>query len=235
MRRVAVVPEDTCFKPVGKPMRELEEVVLSLYELEALRLADGLGLYQEEAAERMHVSRATFARIIKNARRKTADALIQGKALRIEGGPALHQPDTDPSDEKPMSTSHSHTKESQRPMKIAISVKGNDLSSPLNPQYGRALNFLLIDENTNEVSVLYNEESANLSHGAGVRTTQRLARCGVSVVITGRTGPKATSALQTANIDVYYSRDKTAAEALDRYRKNELDNQPPARKGGSPP
>lgn len=70
-------------------MRVLEEVTLTLDELEALRLADFNGLYQEQAAEKMNISRATFARIIESARRKVADALLHGKALRVEGGPVL--------------------------------------------------------------------------------------------------------------------------------------------------
>jgi predicted DNA-binding protein (UPF0251 family) len=60
---------------------------MTLDELEALRLADLLGLYHEEAAGRMGVSRATFGRIVERARRKSAEALVEGKALRIEGGP----------------------------------------------------------------------------------------------------------------------------------------------------
>lgn len=68
-------------------MSELEEVELTLDELEALRLADLEGLYQEEAAARMEVSRATFARIVEAARRKVATALVHGNALRIGGGP----------------------------------------------------------------------------------------------------------------------------------------------------
>jgi hypothetical protein len=55
-------------------------------ELEALRLADKEGLYQEQAAEGMHISRPTFGRIVESARRKVAEALVEGKALRIEGG-----------------------------------------------------------------------------------------------------------------------------------------------------
>jgi predicted DNA-binding protein (UPF0251 family) len=65
----------------------LREVVLALDELEALRLADLEGLYQERAAERMGVSRSTFARTVEVARRKIAEVLIGGLALRIEGGP----------------------------------------------------------------------------------------------------------------------------------------------------
>jgi len=64
----------------------LEEVILTLDELESLRLADLDGLYQEQAAEQMRISRPTFARIVEEARRKVADALVHGKALRLEGG-----------------------------------------------------------------------------------------------------------------------------------------------------
>lgn len=88
-RWVDFLPGVTYFKPAGIPLRELEEVTLTLDELEALRLADLLGLYQEEAAERMRVSRPTFGRIVESARRKVAEALVSGKALRVEGGPVL--------------------------------------------------------------------------------------------------------------------------------------------------
>jgi predicted DNA-binding protein (UPF0251 family) len=80
------VPGCRLFKPAGVPARELEEIVLLLDELEAMRLADFEGLYQEEAAERMHVSRPTFGRIVESARRKIARALLEGQAIRIEGG-----------------------------------------------------------------------------------------------------------------------------------------------------
>lgn len=73
------------FKPQGIPLRELEVVSLSVEELEALRLADIEELYQESAAERMEVSRPTFQRILKEAHRKVAIALVEGKALGIEG------------------------------------------------------------------------------------------------------------------------------------------------------
>lgn len=89
MRRIHVVPGTTYFKPAGVPLHALEEVVLALDELEALRLADLEALYQEEAAAKMNVSRPTFARVIETARRKVADALVNGKALRIEGGPVV--------------------------------------------------------------------------------------------------------------------------------------------------
>ena len=86
LRHIDVSPSAAYFKPAGIPARLLDEVVLTLDELEALRLADSDGLYQEQAAERMKISRPTFSRVIKQARRKVADALIHGKALRIETG-----------------------------------------------------------------------------------------------------------------------------------------------------
>jgi len=85
-RRVGSVPESNYFKPRGIPISALEEVVLTVDEFEAIRLADLEGLYQEQAAERMNISRQTFGRIIESGHRKVADALVGGKALKIEGG-----------------------------------------------------------------------------------------------------------------------------------------------------
>jgi len=85
-RRVNFVPGVTYFKPAGIPMRDLEEVCLSVEEVEALRLKELLGMEQEQGAESMNISRTTFQRILSSARQKMADALLNGKALRIEGG-----------------------------------------------------------------------------------------------------------------------------------------------------
>lgn len=86
LRRVEFKPEFTYFKPAGIPKRELEEVVLHVEEVEAIRLKDLEDLEQEECAERMHISRPTFQRLLVSARKKIAEALIEGKALRVEGG-----------------------------------------------------------------------------------------------------------------------------------------------------
>jgi predicted DNA-binding protein (UPF0251 family) len=80
------MPESDYFKPRGIPLSMLEEVILTVDEFEAIRLADLEGLYQEQAAEKMKVSRPTFGRIIDSAHRKVAEALVKGKALKIEGG-----------------------------------------------------------------------------------------------------------------------------------------------------
>ncbi|MEW6723449.1 MAG: DUF134 domain-containing protein [Bacillota bacterium] len=85
-RAVSFLPEHTYFKPAGVPRRDLDEVILSVEELEALRLKDIQGLEQAEAAELMKVARTTFRRVLIDARAKVADALVNGKAIRIEGG-----------------------------------------------------------------------------------------------------------------------------------------------------
>lgn len=85
-RRVAFLPGVTYFKPAGIPLRALEEVRLSVEEAEAIRLKDLEGLEQEEGAEKMNISRPTFQRVLASARQKIAGALLNGKAIRIEGG-----------------------------------------------------------------------------------------------------------------------------------------------------
>ena len=85
-RRVEQYPGFNCFKPTGIPMNDLAEVHLNVEEIEAIRLRDLESLEHEECAARMSVSRPTFHRILASARQKIADALINGKALRIQGG-----------------------------------------------------------------------------------------------------------------------------------------------------
>jgi len=85
-RKVSSIPLITYFKPAGIRMAELEEVGLLVEEAEAIRLKDLEGLEQEECAQKMNISRSTFSRILDSARQKIADALLNGKAIRIEGG-----------------------------------------------------------------------------------------------------------------------------------------------------
>jgi uncharacterized protein len=85
-RMIKNLPNVTYYKPRAIPLSQLEEVALSYDEYEAIRLADLDGLYQEEAAVIMKISRPTFGRIIELAHKKIADALINGKAIKIEGG-----------------------------------------------------------------------------------------------------------------------------------------------------
>jgi len=82
-RCIGFAPGFICFKPCGRPGRGLETVELRADELEALRLSDLEGLYQEECAQRMQISRTTLSRTLAEAHRKVADALIHGRRLVI--------------------------------------------------------------------------------------------------------------------------------------------------------
>lgn len=95
LRWVSAVPKVTYFKPQGAPLDSLTDISLCVEGLEALRLADMLGLNAEEASVGMGVSRHTFGRILAEARAKVARALVTGAALRIEGGHYEVAPEVD--------------------------------------------------------------------------------------------------------------------------------------------
>ena len=85
-RRILAEPNVTYFKPRGIPLMQLEEVILSVEEFEAVRLKDLEGLEQGVCAKKMNISQPTFHRLVISARKKIADAIINGKAIKIEGG-----------------------------------------------------------------------------------------------------------------------------------------------------
>jgi predicted DNA-binding protein (UPF0251 family) len=92
------MPKVTCFRPYGVPDNELQSIVLTVDELESIRLADKEGLYQADAAMRMNVSRPTFGRILEAAHKKVAEAIVDGKQLCIEGGVIRSLCDSVPTD-----------------------------------------------------------------------------------------------------------------------------------------
>ena len=89
IRRVVGRPNSSYFKPAGIPKVNLEESVLAADEFEAVRLKDLLSLDQNDCAEKMNISQPTFHRLVLSARKKIADAIVNGKAIKIEGGTHL--------------------------------------------------------------------------------------------------------------------------------------------------
>ena len=85
-RWIKCLPGEIFFKPRCKKLKELEEVTLSLDEYEAIRLACLEKLEHEDAAKKIKISRPTFSRILDSAHYKIADALVNIKAIKIEGG-----------------------------------------------------------------------------------------------------------------------------------------------------
>ncbi len=85
-RWVKCLPGERCFRPIAIPGSKLQGVVLTLDEIEAMRLACLEGLKQEEAAKLMKISRPTFSRVISSACKKLADAIVNIKSIKVEGG-----------------------------------------------------------------------------------------------------------------------------------------------------
>ncbi|MGF1693576.1 DUF134 domain-containing protein [Photobacterium kagoshimensis] len=86
-RRIGCRPAYSCFKPNGVPMSELSHHQLAADELEAIRLVDLMGLQQQPAAEQLGVSRQTLGNILASARKKIAQALVEGMALELQSAP----------------------------------------------------------------------------------------------------------------------------------------------------
>lgn len=85
-RKVEFIPKVQYFAPSDTHMNTMQENVLYVEELEAIRLKDVVGMEQEDCAKSMEISRQTFQRVLNAARQKIADSLVNGKAIRIEGG-----------------------------------------------------------------------------------------------------------------------------------------------------
>jgi predicted DNA-binding protein (UPF0251 family)/predicted Fe-Mo cluster-binding NifX family protein len=200
------------YKPRGIPLRDMEIVTLKDEEWEAINLADYKGLKQEDAARLMGISRPTFSRLISSARKAVASALIEGAALEIGGGDFHILPEETYDQSNPIE---------EKKMKIAFSTTGNDLSADVEPRFGRALQFLIFDTQTDTFSII-NNTTHDAPGGAGVKAAERVAKAGVQVVITGDCGPKAYNVLKPAGIKIYSSKNTSIKEALEQYRAGKL-------------
>ena len=211
-RRVEGIPRARSFKPQGIPMRDLEEIYLSLDGFEALRLVDVEGADLESAARRMGVSRHTVGRVLAEARRTVARAVVEGLALTVwEGDAAVTRVVAE--QENP----------GEESMKIAISSQGPGLESRVDARFGRAAGFVVVDLATMAVEYLDNGASQVAAHGAGIQAADRVARMGVGAVLTGVVGPKAFAALQQAGIQIFEGvQGGTVAEAVERFRAGAL-------------
>jgi len=213
-RRVESIPKVTVFKPAGIPRSSLEEVVVKLEELEAIRLKDLLGLEQEECAERMGVSRPTFQRILMEGRGKIAAALIEGQAIRIEGGnyclgqgqcrKAEHSQKRrdDCLYREDYAGKNAESGNEMAGTKIAICASGELPSALVDGRFGRCAYFMLWDEEQGIFEAISNS-GPELNHEAGTGAAQELLERGVGILICNRIGPKALNVFQQFGCKVY--------------------------------
>jgi predicted DNA-binding protein (UPF0251 family)/predicted Fe-Mo cluster-binding NifX family protein len=239
-RMVSQIPSVIYFKPRGIPMRQLAEVYLPLEGFEALRLADLEGCKHEEAAKKMNVSRQTFGRILSQARHSVAEAMVHGFALRIDGGDYMvvgrnGQP-TQAADLRQYASLPDNLQKSSvliekklqkkeiQMEKIAVSAGGPTLDDALDPRFGRAAGFLIVDPQTLEHKYVDNGASQAMSQGAGIQAAEIVARTGAKVVLTGNVGPKAFQALQAAGISIAQNlQNLTVREAVERYTSGQVE------------
>ncbi len=103
-------------------------------------------------------------------------------------------------------------------MRIALTATGPNLRSPMDSRFGRAPVIIIYDTETKDTEVIDNRSSDNLSHGAGLKTVEKLVTHCVDAVITSDCGPKAHNALNETGISVYHTDAPTAFEALALYQ-----------------
>jgi predicted DNA-binding protein (UPF0251 family)/predicted Fe-Mo cluster-binding NifX family protein len=187
------------FPPEGNPSPSTGEVILSLDELEALRLADLEGLYQEAAARSMGISRQTFGRIVEGARKKSADALLNGKTVRISGGNVRLET------------------EGEKIMKIAVPTLGDQIDQ----HFGHCEKYAVF---TIEGNAITGEESMASPQGCGCKSNiaSVLAENGVMLLISGGIGNGAVNVLSNNGIKTVRGASGTARKAVESYLKGEL-------------
>ncbi|MBF0303207.1 MAG: NifB/NifX family molybdenum-iron cluster-binding protein [Desulfamplus sp.] len=107
-------------------------------------------------------------------------------------------------------------------MKAAVSSSGKTLESELDPRFGRASYFLIVDTETFDFEVKQNDQNMNLPQGAGIQAGKIVADCGVEVLITGNCGPKAYNVLDAVGIKVVTGTNGTVREVVEKFKNNAL-------------
>jgi len=107
-------------------------------------------------------------------------------------------------------------------MKVVVTAQGNTLQSPVDPRFGRARYFLLVDTDTGQFTVHDNTQNLNVPQGAGIQSAQTVSRLGAEAVLTGHVGPKAFATLQAAGITVYTGASGTVEEAIEQLKAGRL-------------
>lgn len=235
-RRVGFFPNVTYFKPTGIPMGVLDEVLLGRDEVEAIRLKNLIGLSQEEAAAQMGVSQPTFHRLLLSAHQKLTDAVVNGKAMRIEGGNVTSvEGSTGPCRWKQgwgcrtkpgarvVFEDNNLPQEGEKTMRIAITSVDGTLEEKVDERFGRARKIILYDMETKEYTVIDNSVNLNAAQGAGIQTAQNVIRSGANAVISGHFGPKAVQVIQMAGLDIYSATNMSVKEAVEGFEKGKLE------------
>jgi predicted Fe-Mo cluster-binding NifX family protein len=108
-------------------------------------------------------------------------------------------------------------------MKVAVTATGSELTSEVDPRFGRAKYFLVVDTDTGEHVAHDNAQNLNAAQGAGVQAGRTVSELGVEAVLTGSVGPKAFATLQAGGIAVYIGASGTVQAALEQLQAGQLE------------
>jgi len=210
-RCIGFDPIHLCFKPCGVRGRGLETIELRADELEALRLMDFEGLYQEECAERMGISRTTLSRTLAEARRKVADALLNGKRLVIARAPEVFSSDSQVAGEPQSQTTADSANPQNEPLREDLRMKtivlaANDdlgLDGEMAQHFGRCPYYVVVRVN-GEHLVEQTRIEANphaQQHGPGV-VPKFVDSLGADVILAPGMGQKAIAWFDRLGVEV---------------------------------
>jgi len=107
-------------------------------------------------------------------------------------------------------------------MKVAVTSQGRELSSPVDPRFGRARFFIVVDTETGEFTAADNSQNLNAAQGAGIQAGRNVVELGAAAVITGHVGPKAYATLQAGGVQVHTGAAGTVAEAVEQFKAGRL-------------
>jgi predicted Fe-Mo cluster-binding NifX family protein len=107
-------------------------------------------------------------------------------------------------------------------MKIAVTSSGKDLSSAVDPRFGRCEYFIIVDPDSMEFQVVENSQNLNLPQGAGIQAGKTIAETGAGVLITGNCGPKAFTVLKQAGVNVITGAGGTVEQAIEQFKNGKL-------------
>ena len=107
-------------------------------------------------------------------------------------------------------------------MKVIVTSQGRELSSPVDPRFGRAKYFIVVDTETGDFSAADNSQNLNAAQGAGIQAGKNVVDLGAKAVITGHVGPKAFATLQAAGVEIYTDAAGTVADAMEQFNAGKL-------------
>ena len=107
-------------------------------------------------------------------------------------------------------------------MKVVVTAHGPGLDSPVDPRFGRARQFVLVDTDSGEFTAYDNAQNLNAPQGAGIQAAQAVARLGAEAVLTGHVGPKAFATLRAGRVAIYTGVTGTVREAVERFKAGHL-------------